>query len=399
MAKAKAVKKKNTNPVWGKIWSKVKFFFLSLFSNDACVEGRKSKWYYPLSIAIVSCVIATIPTLSTYFSKSGGSFLDSPLYNFEIGLTEFSKNMDAKNLPFKISNDGQLMIDGNSSENNETAFKDLYTKVTIDGTEKTYPYFAHVYKTTNATLKADSTTSSESSSVTPTIPSITKTQKVDFAVYYAPEDSSAVTYATSIVLKSLDPNAEMFGEDIKNYQTNFMVFGKNDFYACKQPNGVASNPKAAIACKYNNSQLIGKSLKELYSKDFNGNAYDSSLNSTQKREAITSSWRNVFSAGWDDTRVTLGWQYTGIAFAINVGATFLLGLMVFLMTRGKSNPFRIYTFWDSQKIAYHASMAPALLSLLGFIPLLSNFGLFLYMLLFGVRIMWMSTKSLRPYQE
>ena len=72
-----------------------------------------------------------------------------------------------------------------------------------------------------------------------------------------------------------------------------------------------------------------------------------------------------------------------------------MGLMVFLLTRGKTNPFRIYTFWDCQKIAYWAVPAPSVISLaLGFF--MSNFALVSFALVVGLRVMWLSMRTLRP---
>lgn len=401
MAKAKAVKKKQKNPVWGKIWKEVKFFLLSLFSNDTCVEGRHKKWYFPVSVAILSCIVAVIPTMVTYFSKSGGSFLDAPQYDYEIGLTSFTKAIAEKNLPFKISENGTLLVDGESEANNGEAFKAIETTVTNStGESKTLSYFANVYKTTDVKLTVkDGETGTDSSSVVPTIPTYVKKDAINFAAYIVDGDTNPVTFATTILLKGEDPNKEAFGEDVKEYQTNFIIFGTEGFYAAKKPSGTTSNPKSSIYCTYKDSNLIGKSLADLATKDLFGNVYKDKLSESQYRAEVVSSWKQVFAAGWDSTRITLGWQYTGIGFAINVAVTFLLGLMVFLMTRGKNNPFRTYTFWDGQKIAYFASFCPAFLSLLGFIPMFQTLGMFLFMLLFGLRIMWMSTKSLRPYQN
>lgn len=402
MAKAKAVKKKQKNPIWGKIWKEVKFFLLSLFSNDTCVEGRHKKWYFPVSVAIASCILAVVPTMVTYFNKSGGSFLDAPQYDYEIGLTSFTKAIAEKNLPFKISEEGILLVDGESKDNNDTAFKAIETTVTNStGENKTLAYFANVYETVDVTLTAkEGETGTDSSSVTPTIPTYTKKQAINFAAYYVGDDTNPITFATTILLKGDDPNKEAFGEDVENYQTNFIIFSTEGFYAAKKPSGTASNPKSSIYCTYKDSNLVGKSLSKLATEDLYGKNYEKgNLSESQYRAEVVAGWKQVFAAGWDNTRITLGWQYTGIGFAINVGTTFLLGLMVFLMTRGKNNPFRTYTFWDGQKIAYFASFCPALLSLLGFIPMFQTLGMFLFMLLFGLRIMWMSTKSLRPYQN
>ena len=403
MAKAKAVKKKQKNPIWGKIWNEVKFFLLSLFSNDTCIEGRHKKWFFAVPVAVVSCVIAVIPTMCTYFGKSGGEFLSSPLYDYEIGLTNFTTTIKEKGLPFKISDNGELMVDGSDSNNNEEAFKTIYTTTTkSDGTEIKFDYYANVYDTQSVTLKSETTTTGEgesATSVTTTTPTYTAKKAVNFAVYVIGDEKTAAEFATSVVLKSEDPNARL-GENVSEYKTNFIVFGKLGFYAAKKPSGTSSNPKSSIYCTYKNAKFSGFSFADLVSQDLDGNAYSKeNMTASEYREHIVSSWKQVFSAGWDETRISSGWQYTGICMAINVGVTFLLGLMVFLMTRGKNNPFRIYTFWDAQKIGYFASLCPALLSLLGFIPLLSQLGMFLYMLLFGLRIMWMSTKSLRPYQN
>ena len=70
------------------------------------------------------------------------------------------------------------------------------------------------------------------------------------------------------------------------------------------------------------------------------------------------------------------------------------------MTRGKkTNPFHILTFWQTQKIAYWESLAPGILSLLGFIPFFSQFAMFFYLFLMGMRTMWMSTRQLRPQYD
>lgn len=402
MAKAKAVKKKKTNPVWTKIWNETKFFLTSLLSNDTCIEGRHKKWYLAVCTAIVSCVLAVVPTMSTQFSKSGSSFLDSPLYDYEIGLTSFTEEIASKGLKFKISEEGYLLVDGENAENNGTAFTVCHsTGIKKNGSEDTYDFsfYVHSYETEEIKLVSEATGDDSSSSVTPTIPTYTKKTAIDFAAYVVSDDISPVTFATNTILKGDDPNKSL-GSDVSSYQTNFIVFGKDHFYAVKKPSGVSANPKASIYCSYKNANLIGKSFADLTKQDLFGNAYEAAgLSQNEYRAKVANSWKQVFAAGWDETRISMGWQYTGICFAINVGTTFLLGLMVFLMTRGKNNPFRTYTFWDAQKIAYFASLTPAILSLLGFIQLFAALNMFLYMLLFGLRIMWMSTKSLRPYQN
>ena len=65
------------------------------------------------------------------------------------------------------------------------------------------------------------------------------------------------------------------------------------------------------------------------------------------------------------------------------------------MTRGKNNPNRIIKWYQCFLIAFYASLCPGLLTLVfGFI--LSGMEIMLYVLTFGVRVMWMSVRNLRP---
>lgn len=401
--KAKVVKKKAKNPIWGKILAKVRFFLSCLISNDRCVEGRETKWYGPVIIAILSCLIPLAPVMTTYFSQQGSAFFTSTAsYNFEMGLSAFTEKMDGtkEEYPFLISEAGELLIDGKNSDNNLKVFQDNFfsTVKTASGENKLLPYYAHAYETTVVEYVNDPSADQTASSI-PTIPQYVKKTVIDMAVYYTEDEMSPAAYANSVVLKSEDPNkAAGYDEKATLYSTNFIVFGKSGFYAVKKPAGITASAASSVALSYNDPALYGKSLATLFTQDLSGNAYASSLTGSEKRAAIISSWSSVFNAGWNETRVLIGWQSTGIALAINVTMTFVAGFMVWLMTRGKNNPFRTYTFWQGQKIAYHASAAPALLSLLAFIPGLSRFGIFMYMFLLGVRIFWMSMRSLRPYK-
>jgi len=394
--KAKPAKKAT---VWGKIWGGIKFVVTTI-SNDRCVERRKVKWYWAVLFAVCSCVLALAPVMSTYFGRSGSSFLSSPNYGYETGLAYFTEELGTKSdaTPFLINDSGELVIDGKDADNNETAFKDALG-TTVDS-ETTLTYYAHVYEKTEIVYKdpnasSEDASSDASSSAVILEPTYVTTKVIDFVVYYCPDDEAVSSFASTI-LKGEDPNKSLFGASVSVYSTNFMIFGRTQFYACKKPNGTSS-PASSIICGYENADLYGKSLANLAQNDLYGNKYEY-VTDAEYRASLITGWGQVFTAGWDQNRIMTGWQFTGIAAAINVSITFFAGLMIFLMTRGKNNPFRTYTFWDGQKIAYLASAAPALLSLLGFIPGLSSFAMFIYMFLLGIRIFWMSLKTLRPYQ-
>lgn len=106
-------------------------------------------------------------------------------------------------------------------------------------------------------------------------------------------------------------------------------------------------------------------------------------------------WKSFYSDAYDFNRYTTTWQQCLIIGSIDIIVTFLMGFMVWVLTRGKNNPYRIFNFWEGQKIAYWASITPAILTC-GFGFLFTNFANALFPLLLGVRVMWLSMKSLRP---
>ena len=84
-----------------------------------------------------------------------------------------------------------------------------------------------------------------------------------------------------------------------------------------------------------------------------------------------------------------------IYFAIYVGITFFLGFLTFILTRGKRN-FNNYLKWyQCIGISCWASISPGILALIfGFF--MQSLALMIFILLMGVRIMWLTMKNLSP---
>ena len=95
------------------------------------------------------------------------------------------------------------------------------------------------------------------------------------------------------------------------------------------------------------------------------------------------------------------WTNTGIYAAIYAGIILFLGLMVFILTRGKNNPFKFLNIWHCQKIVWWASFTPAVLgTVLALIFAGNMIGQMAFILLISLRVMWLSMKQLRPvYQQ
>ena len=125
MGKDYVVKKQNTNSGAKKaaFLSNLKFFGMSLISNDTCVEARKKPWYAAIIIAFLSTIIAMSPVIYNYFTTSGGSFMNSPVYNMDNALVDFDAALSGANLSCKIQ-DSKLTIDSSAWK---SAFPDTTT--------------------------------------------------------------------------------------------------------------------------------------------------------------------------------------------------------------------------------------------------------------------------------
>jgi hypothetical protein len=381
MSKAKAIKK----PKNEKLRADLKLLLYSFFNNDACVEGRQKPWYFAVTMAILSVFVAIIPIATNNLNKSGSDILSSPTYGMENGLVAFQESLDTNNISFEI----------NGSKNTLTVDNDAWTKAYAT----TSGYFSHKYtKTVTYTVN----TASNSSSATTDGEVKTKTVTLcDLAVYNLTTDNTILTNNdfTSAVTKILNAS-DCLGNS--TYSVNSIFFWTDSFYVVKLPSGASSSSSTLKCYYYGNNATFN--LKDLVKEDTHGNAYSVPSSAVTKDNIQTyvdssiAAWKGFFADEYNVVKVSAAWQYVGIISAVFVGVIFFMGLMVFIMTRGKENPYRIYTFWQTQKIAYWASLSPALLAMiLTFIW--PSFSLFYFIFLFGLRVMWMSMRSLRPYQQ
>ncbi len=364
------------------------FFLKSLISNDTCVEARKKPWYAAVIIALFSILIAMIVVVYSAFTTTGATFLNTPLYNLDNSLVDFDQTLVTKNLSLTVSD--KLMSITGGSASWEAAFP---TTTTL---KQSNPNNAYVHEFTQTVIIDPRTTSSaatsSSSSVSSSVPTEPyKTDKVvvDLAVYWAGSTAIDDYYSTFVWKRAGDfPTSTS--------KTNIIVLNETGFAAYKLP---TSNTVQAskIQGKWDSSWVNDPTrvfdLKSLATTSSHGVAYTGSTAADLSNNTIAA-WKEIFADGYETTKVKSAWISTGIYFGVYAGLTLILGLTVFLMTRGKTNPFRIYTFWECQKIAYWAGLSPALLGLFGFLA--PSYAPLIFIFLYGMRVMWMSMKSLRP---
>ena len=85
--------------------------------------------------------------------------------------------------------------------------------------------------------------------------------------------------------------------------------------------------------------------------------------------------------------------YLGIYF----GMSFLMGLIMFLLTRGKKNPNNYFSLWLCLKIQARLGFCPGLITMIAGFFLVTQTPI-IFVMTIGLRVMWISMKELRPVQ-
>lgn len=361
----------------------LKLILKTLISNNACVEAARTKEtkYSVIAIvfALLAIFLAVLPNTINNFRKNGKDWMNSNIvYDLDTGIYDFSLKMKEVGIKFAIEKDekgiGTLKIDQDKWDATFTDLKKQGTEILGPETDKIHPF---IY--TNQTGRA-------------------------FDVYVNTNLSDTeFTKYSSYVLSNLNPVIKMRNEKTPDDQcfiyytekdgkktkvdrsTTTILFGKHNVYAYMFKPGTPS-PVSSVGGDYNHYETLDL-IDACFVKGDAEHPY--------KIKETFDNWKTFFDRSYIDTRWRSAWTSTGIMAGVDAGVILFMGFMIWILTRGKNNPFRIYSFWDGQKIAYYASLTPGIIALiLGF--LLSQMAMMLFVLVCGVRIMWLSMRTLKP---
>ena len=94
-------------------------------------------------------------------------------------------------------------------------------------------------------------------------------------------------------------------------------------------------------------------FEKAYKDIGNCNLVDALLSKTDSTINFENTWNNVkgfYKKAYNYQRVVGAFTQAGLIAAVDASVIFLMGLMVFILTRGKTNPFKVVTFgYDSNK--------------------------------------------------
>ena len=336
-------------------------FFFGLLSNDHAIEGAKSNpWWVGLIIALFAVVIPVIPITVTQAKTYGASFLSTYTYRFDQNIAKATVELAKENKEFKVEN-AQLSYLDNGAPVESDITKDL-TPVYSHISESTHQYELMIYYTTR--------------------------EKTDF------KNLTTVIASQTYVYHTTDATPEGYQEAI--YSPSFVILGKAGIYTRinkDDSNAIGNNTYTSYSTDWKHFKegtcLIADALPEGKA------ATEVDLNKSSDVEAIFNNWKNYYNKAYLTQKTYNTWMTSLLFFGIYVALVFIMGLLVFLLTRGKNNMFNYLKLIDTEKIVWWASLSPAILAMIvGFI--FSNFAQMIFIILLGMRVMWLSMKQLRP---
>ena len=366
MSNKKKKAKKQVNP---EIAANIFLGLKTTISNDACIKAAR-EWkgalnIVPIVLALGSVVLALVP----YFVQQNGlqgstAVLGTPSSSYETGLSQLIHS---------------LAYDSNGNERPEAITLEVTAEGKLHFVNNTTDFFNSGsgqdgwYTITRKEENADKDLQDQ----------------IMFEAFF---NTAPATTTDEMFYSYIDAFKNPFTGNLRDSQVevfkgSYIAFGRESVRFRHRNEIVAFT---GLTGSY--ELLKGKSLT-----DFAASLKGQDVNSSQYINSVKTYFVDFVNKSYEPAKQKGLWMYTGIFFGVDLGAMILFGLMLFLMTRGKKNPFRIYTFWETQKMAYFAAPTPALLSLIGFaIP---NMAFILFFFIFGFRMMWMSMKSMRPIAQ
>ena len=358
--------------------------FASLISNDAAIEGAKTApWWIAIVMLVIGTFLPIIPIMVNASKTYGASFLLGNTYGYEQALVGSSLKLKYENYEFTINENKELIGTHNGAVMEKTWVEDAdltpinghYLALDNDGNE----YVAlDIYY-------SDRPYSSSDKSIKSMIKQFDKNNS-----YYI-GTTIKVSEATEEQKSAFD------AAKTKTYTPSYLILYKTGMYS----KIYKYNSTSAAATTYEGMDWkklnidVGLIQATTYVLDKDGKAVAENPKDTAYVEGVMNNWKAAFNRGYLNQKTKTFWFNSGLYYGIYIVLAFFMGLLMFLLTRGKNNPNRNLNLWIGFKISMWIDFTPGLLAMiLGFVfTPAAGVG---YIALIGIRTMWLSMRQLNP---
>ena len=371
---------------------------VSNVKNDSAIDGAKTApWWIAIILMIVGTFLPIIPLMVNVSKTYGASFIASQSYGFEKYETAISLDLKEQGYDFKVNDSNELLRYKN----------DAYEAMPRQISSEKIPVSQYVVKENDGT------------------------ERIGLQVFYSERVDKGVTdekiatltkvlnnmqyiTGTSILADSDEGQAYIESESqtlsegekssITYYRPNYILLYKQGIYVYMTKPGTTTKQTSMSGDWTHTEKNVGllsrvldvESIAVSYAKDTNGSYL--LLRNTNYVSGVKANYNKVFNEVYLTSKTKTFWSYCGIFYGVYLVLVAFMGLMLFLLSRGKNNPMNYLTYWTTFKMACWSTLAPGLLAMiLGF--LLASYATLFFIILYGLRIMWMSMRQLRPMAQ
>lgn len=318
------------------------YLFKSLYKNSVIVEQRKRPWWIALILGILSITIILIPTIIKSVNVRGSSILTSTKnYELDKGLVLFANDEP------DCSIDGEGML----------VCVDERLLATKEGNP--IKYKVDDYQGTDGTKKT----------------------AVFLEVFYYDQDPLKDKDSQQALTDFIDKN--IFAKDEEGKITkaphSYLILTKSCFFiTLYNPTNTETDAKYGGSLSGLYDRVKNSNLKDLKGDDFT---------------ATLDNWKVFLDKSYETTKNKSALFNVLLTAGMNVLIILIGGVICYIGLRGKHTQYGDITFLEGMKISFTMSFSPAIIGMILTFFMGGIFGTMGLILPFGMRLMWLISKS------
>ncbi len=358
----------------------LKNVFASLISNDAAIDGAKTApWWIAIIFLVLGTFMPIIPIMVNNGKAYGASFMAKDTFGYEQALAAVSNKLELDGYSFTvnekhelIAKQGETVLENRSQDNADLEPIAYYNAtIKVNGVDREYRALNVFYT---------------DGSYTDLRKNVEKTQ------YYFLTELKSTDYDTFD-----DGTKAELAANYHLHMPSYLILYKGGLSGRIYKYSTTT----AYAASYDGADW--KKLDagtELLSLVNNVEGFETTDAATRLKDinyvnGVKANWTNVFNKSYANQKVKTFWFSSGLYYGIYLALAFFMGLLMFLLTRGRNNPNRNMNLWITLKISMWIDFTPGVLAMiLSFIwSPTAGIG---YIAILGIRTMWLSMRQLNP---
>ena len=348
----------------------IKNVFASIIKNNAAIDGAKTApWWIALIMFIVCNFLPIIPIMVNASKQYGASFIASYTNGYETALVGATEQLKAKGYSLKIDNHQLLAY---TAEDPVNPVKDTWVG---DVDMKPIAYY-------NTTISGKTT---RSLNIFYSDRPVSNKAKTDIANMIKELDKTTYVTGTDEIWTSESPS------DATTYIPSYLILYKTGSYSKVYKDGTTKVSSAT----YSGHDWAKFENMDLFETMATVEGVEPNIANEVYVNGVLANWKNAFNKAYENQKLRNFWFMSGLYYGIYLVLIVFMGFMLWLLTRGKMNPNRGLNMWVTTKIACWITFSPAVLALiLGFVW--SAAAGIAYIVLMGLRTMWLAMRQLSP---